>query len=251
MIVLRNDGREAAETCCVSTHNSTPARELSPSGALQIAEDLAGAHLRLHGYPYERLAAEGGVFLLSAQTLCYCPGAARPRTAEELTAVTWQRGTDGVRFVRDTEFLNAAGERALYCISNWFLAHPVTHQICRPRESPLFSLLENPGHALPGKGHITLPRPDDSFLPCGTHTVSFSELDCNGHMNNTRYADLLMDFLPESAQRQPISVLTLVYTAEAHQGDELRVFWRRSAENVFDFYASHDRGRCFSGRIEF
>ena len=75
--------------------------------------------------------------------------------------------------------------------------------------------------------------PDESLLPprvritaatemevVGTRSIVYSDLDFNRHMNNTRYPDMICDFLPSMDGRW-VTSLSLSYLREAAFGDTL------------------------------
>ena len=78
--------------------------------------------------------------------------------------------------------------------------------------------------------------PDESVLPkrvripntlemeeAGHRTIVYSDLDFNRHMNNTKYPDMICDFLP-SMDGKWVTSLSLSYLREAAFGDTLTVY---------------------------
>ena len=63
--------------------------------------------------------------------------------------------------------------------------------------------------------------------PLGTpqrRSVAFTDLDRNGHMNNTRCMDWIADLMPSEFHRtHALRELTVCYLAEAREGDDLRL----------------------------
>ena len=55
--------------------------------------------------------------------------------------------------------------------------------------------------------------------------VPYSYVDLNGHMNNTRYFDLMEDCLPAAAEGRVLRSVRTEYTGEARLGDTLTVRW--------------------------
>ena len=65
--------------------------------------------------------------------------------------------------------------------------------------------------------------PTDYSLECiGTRKIRYSDLDYNMHMNNTKYPDMLCDFMPIE-QTKRIRGFLLSYVNEAAFGDELEI----------------------------
>ena len=63
----------------------------------------------------------------------------------------------------------------------------------------------------------------------GKYKVSYTDLDYNGHMNNTYYADILCNYIPELAEgTHRVESLRIHYSKEAPLGDVLTVMRNRT-----------------------
>ena len=88
-------------------------------------------------------------------------------------------------------------------------------------------------------------------------TVNFSDLDVNGHMNNTRYLDWLCDLIPADFHREhPVKAVTICYMSEALEGQQLQLSWTDGEVLRVDgdlSQTSVDTGhtRIFSAQVEF
>lgn len=69
-------------------------------------------------------------------------------------------------------------------------------------------------------GKISIPEGMESITK---HSIKYSELDANGHTNNSKYINFAIDNLPNEFQKKPIKDLRLNYSKEAHLGDELEI----------------------------
>lgn len=72
------------------------------------------------------------------------------------------------------------------------------------------------------------------MTPVGERTVRYSDVDFNHHMNNTRYPDMVCDFLPDFTGKF-VSGLSLSYMREAALGDTVTVS-RMAVEDTPDTY---------------
>ena len=80
-------------------------------------------------------------------------------------------------------------------------------------------------------------RFDDRAQLCYTHTVRYTDLDNNRHMNNLHYVELFLNaFSPEFFEKKFITDFELQYISQAYYGDELRVFLL-SEEDSHTLYA--------------
>ena len=92
-----------------------------------------------------------------------------------------------------------------------------------------------------------------------SRSVCFTDLDVNGHMNNTRYLDWIMDLLPSGFhQDHAIKDLTLCYMNEAREGQDLNLGWEIDEAGALQVEirrskaeAEGDFDRIFAARVEF
>ncbi len=81
--------------------------------------------------------------------------------------------------------------------------------------------------------HVRIPR-DTQFEECGKHTVFFRDVDLNGHMNNTRYPDVLCGFVPcRELSGKRISHMSISFLHEAAQGETVTGYCSKSEDGVF------------------
>jgi len=88
--------------------------------------------------------------------------------------------------------------------------------------------------------------------------VGYTDLDRNGHMNNTRYLEWMDDLLPSSFHRDFVPAeFTVCYHSEAREGDNLQMSWQINQENLFQVESWKEDGegtphhRIFAAQIRF
>ena len=129
--------------------------------------------------------------------------------------------------------------------------------------------LHNRSMVLPGKSGIEVAgtlRGNELVSPMGlpskflanhcSRTVSFTDLDRNGHMNNTKYLDWIYDLLPTAFHKEhTIREFTLCYLNEAREGQNLTLSWDFPEEGCLQIDAhrqSEDKDeRIFAAKILF
>ncbi|MCI8609087.1 MAG: hypothetical protein HFE73_05540 [Firmicutes bacterium] len=78
--------------------------------------------------------------------------------------------------------------------------------------------------AAPGKFKVDKELEESMELVC-EKKVGYSDADCNGHMNNTYYLNVLCDQIPElTAGTHRVSSVRLHYSREAVVGETIRVY---------------------------
>ena len=158
-----------------------------------------------------------------------------PAFGETITVETWPMPTTRSAFPRATVGCDAQGNEVFRSVSLWVLVD-----------------IQNRSMVLPGKSGIDLDgtlrgcelAPPASILPkelnnTEVRRVSFTDLDRNGHMNNTRYLDWVHDLLPsEFHASHPIREFTVAYPSEAREGQLLHLNWQ-----ILDGNCLHVDGR--------
>jgi medium-chain acyl-[acyl-carrier-protein] hydrolase len=122
---------------------------------------------------------------------------------------------------------------------------------------------------LPGKSGIALPGtirgnelnapgslPAKQLLNHRSRTVCFTDLDRNGHMNNTKYLDWIADLLPSAFhENHTPAEFTLCYLSEAREGQELLISWELSEDGCMNLDAHRTNEekteRIFSAKFEY
>lgn len=92
-------------------------------------------------------------------------------------------------------------------------------------------------HELPRRARITSSV---HLEEVGKREVRYSDIDYNMHMNNTKYPDMLCDYVPEMLGKY-VSGFSLSYLFEAAYGDTLTI-WRAESEHGYLFRVTNQRG---------
>jgi medium-chain acyl-[acyl-carrier-protein] hydrolase len=94
---------------------------------------------------------------------------------------------------------------------------------------------------------IKMP-PAESFVSVGKRTIVYSDIDYNMHMNNTRYPNMLCDFM-ELSDTDRIAGMSLSYLHEAALGDTLEVLCAKTEENYFFKTLGEDGKVCLEAMV--
>ncbi len=148
-----------------------------------------------------------------------------PMENETVTLETWPLPTTRTAYPRSTVAYDAQGRELFRSISLWVLMDRNTRALVLPGKSGVAvpGLLRGMELALPGN---LLPQPLANLT---ARTVGFTELDGNGHMNNSRFLDWLCDLLPSDFHRaHPLREFTVCYLSEALEGEQVQLRWALS-----------------------
>lgn len=215
------------------------------SALLRWQQEAGERHLRRYDMSWDTLMQQGMAFVL---TRAAGEIFARPRAGEAVRLETWQRKVSGASFLRGYRLRNEQGERLTECVSTFGLVDAIHHRLLRTDvlADRLLPSLEREDSCAPPR---RLRVDEAQLTPVGTWTVHRSTVDFNRHLNNTVYADLLTDFLPEEVAVRPLRRFTLQLEHEVRGGEELAL--RYAALDGAHYVAGFcGEGRHFIGCVE-
>ena len=78
---------------------------------------------------------------------------------------------------------------------------------------------------------VRVPK-NEEMAEVAKRTVYYSDTDINGHMNNTKYLNMLCDFVPDFANKK-LKGINICYVSEAPLGEELSVFSKADGDVIY------------------
>lgn len=210
----------------VATYDADFERKLKLSSQMKFQQEIGELHLDECGLPYAVLYEKGMVWVLTrSRSVIY----RRPILEEKLLITTWQSQKKGSQYFRCYRFENEQGELLIDACSSFALVDPVTHKLMRPEAFQKLCDAENHEIISTCPPPVKIKPPID-MEPVGRRYIRYSDIDYNGHLNNTVYADLLCDFVPGGMYGRNLREFGLTYTSEAKEGEELQLFAKKEDE---------------------
>lgn len=216
---------------------------LKPASVLYFAQEAANGHCQLLKLDWETLSKQELFWAVIRQRVQINR---LPTRGETITVETWPMPTTRSAFPRATVAYDASGTTLFRVIGLWVLMNPKTRTMVLPGKSgiDLSGTLRGTELAVPGS---ILPQPLSNTV---TRQVGFTELDRNGHMNNTYYMNWLCDLLPsEFHEEHPMREFTICYHAEAREAQDISLKWQLLDGPVLQVDA-HRKKTDDSGRQE-
>ena len=223
--------------------------KLKLSTLLYFSQEVAGRHFDRISMTYENLMEKGMFWAIIRQKIRITR---LPQSGETIRMETWPMPNTRVAFPRSAVAYDEEGNELFRVLSLWVLMDVQTRAMILPGKS---------GIALPGtvRGDELPPPaslPAKQLLNHRSRTVCFTDLDRNGHMNNTKYLDWIADLLPSAFHENNIPTeFTVCYMSEAREGQELKLSWEFSEEGFLNLDAQRVSGekseRIFSARLQY
>lgn len=225
---------------------------LKLSALLYYAQEVAGCHSCLLGADYDTLLSRR---LFWAVTRHRVQITRLPSRGETITVETWPMPTTKVAYPRSMVAFDAHGHELFRSISLWVLMDIETRGMVLPGKSGVLVEGTVTGNelALP---HSLVPK---DMTDRAQRTVTYSCLDRNGHMNNTRYLDWVDDLLPAQFHHShnPREFI-ICYHNEAREGQSISLDWTLSESGCLQVDAHREKtdvpgktDRIFSAQVLF
>lgn len=224
-------------------HDTDASRKVRPSEMLVYMQETANRQFVNAGRDLDTERDTGGVgFILSKIAL----DLHKPLYAyEDIEVETFTCDSRGFSFNRGFRILKD-GEEIARAASVWALVDIKEGKLIKVNDYSVgFENEPIPETVSPMR--IKMP-PAESFLSVGKRRIAYSDIDYNMHMNNTRYPNMLCDFM-ELADTDRIAGMTLSYLHEAALGDELEVLSAKTEDNYFFKTVGKDGKVCLEAMV--
>ncbi|MCL1974136.1 MAG: thioesterase [Bacteroidetes bacterium] len=203
------------------THDVEVNKRLKLTSFLQITQEAAEEHATLYGCGYHHLIEQQIVWVLSRVKVEI---ARMPEWGEAVRLKTWHKRVERIFALRDFILYDACKTPLVKATSAWLLMDVHTRKMLRVEQIlPHLAQINIPQDAisaLPDK----IPAPDSLALH-HLHTVRFSDIDLNGHVNNTKYVEWALDCLPfETLCHNQLSHFQINFNLEARHDDPIALF---------------------------
>jgi len=222
---------------------------MKTSMILFLAQEVAGRHCNLLSVDYDTLAQRR---LFWAVTRHKVQITRLPVRGETIRIETWPMPTTRVAYPRSMVAYDARGNELFRSISIWVLMDLDTRNMILPGKSGISVVGTLRGNELANPAGVVAKV----LTSRRERQVCFTDLDRNGHMNNTRYLDWIDDLLPSLYhQDHSVKEFTVCYLSEAREGQVLDMQWDFLEEGCLQVDAHRKQEnkdeRIFAARILF
>ena len=235
------------QTYTICRHDGDHHGNAKPGALLRYGQQIATMHAEAAGLNDELYAATHTAYVLAKLALHIDR---TPRVDETLTVTTRPERCKRAVNKRITFFNDAAGRQVAVLDSRWVLIdtdkrlilrkHPEAFNDCWAEDVPF---------ELPMKMVKAVP---EDCAPAGEYTATYSRCDMNGHMNNTRYVDILCDALPWNVWDEgEARDLKVYYHREVPRGASFALLQAQTGEKQYYFCGQREEKAAFEASITF
>ena len=194
---------------------------IKPASVLYFAQEIAGSHAAQLGTGWDVLQ-EKGLFWAVIRTRAEIFG--QPKGGV-VVAKTWPMPATRAAYPRCVMGYDEDGSLLFKVLSLWVLMDVKTRAMVLPGKSGIGV----PGVQLGDEPPMPRALPTKQTEPIQLRTVTTAQLDRNGHMNNTKYMDWVMEVSDFST---PVKGFELCYLNEGRLGDVMELSTEQSTDNL-------------------
>lgn len=223
-------------------------RLLRLSALMKLHQEVGELHLHEFGTDSNRMRDEQKLAFIFTKVAIKVHR--MPLMEEKIRVRTWCSSLKGVRFTRNYAVLTPDDEVLTEAKGEVTTINLETRRIVRPREiNGLENFLYNE------ELENSCEYPEKLSFPeceakCFSRLARFSDIDFNGHVNNTVYADIVTDCLPISVSEKPLKGFTVNYVNELLMGEELKIS-AAEHDGVWSFVGETADRVCFTAEMSF
>lgn len=199
---------------------------LTPKSILEIFQDVASIHAEDIGVGYKTMLDKNLYWILSRVKFDILK---MPQPNQTVLVETWPHIKGRIDFDRDMKITSQSGEVLIIATSKWCVIDTVNRTLQRTEN------VNYNEECLPEKNYqdrfnkIAIPNKEENKIY--THTVRFCDLDHNQHMNNTNYANLVLNVVKDIQ----ISHFEINYLNECVIQDEIDIYEIKDNNEIYIF----------------
>ena len=200
-------------------------RKISPASVLDLFQSVAGEHAALLGCGIDDLFARKLLWVLVRTKYQVI---SQPMMYQTVRVKTWPIAPSRIGFQREYLIEDENGAPLIKGSSDWVVIHNEQRKIV-PVDNiyPQMEFLTEKNFDARLKKLPDFDIQGEGFLVC----PAFSQLDMNGHVNNTEYANFALDALAPD-ERDEIKTFQIDYRHEVKNGEKLNIYTQRHENTI-------------------
>lgn len=209
------------KTFPVNTYDCDFEGRWKPTAFFQVMSESAANHADLLGVGYKAMLGAGYFWVLSRFKVRFLK---YPQMGDLVHLKTWPKTIQQKLFyVRDFELFDQTEEPVALGSSAWLVLDANARRLVPPASLPGLTLPANPETFALDEPLEKLKIDDGGEVKVG-QKASYSAIDLVGHVNNTRYIDLICDSVDFAYyQTQEFDSLQINFDKEVRHGEEVEV----------------------------
>ncbi len=208
-------------TARIESYDVQPNNIIRLSTLFRLFQKAAGDDLDSTGITYDVLRKHGIVFVITKNTVKFFDDI---KNHDTVKIVTRPRGCRGVSFIRDFDVF-VDDKRVAYASSSWVLMDINNRRLLRPTAIDIIGSIPIDLDEMLEVEDKRIKFDVNSLQRTDVRKVYYSQIDTNGHMNNTFYPDIVYDYFSEEHKDcLKNKLVSVYYITEALQGETIDIY---------------------------
>lgn len=204
----------------IDSYNVDVKKNATAAGVIRELQEAAYYQMKTQRPSYDHLLSEGKALMISRMDLEIIEPI---RLDDEITTSSWPCPSTRSTFLR-CYGLWKDGKLMAKASSQWALVEVSTRRILKVTDVDFSQYYIGPYEELYPKKLKFSQEEEAAMEVVGGKGVRYSDIDYNGHMNNTYYIDMLCDYIPElSAATHRVHKVRIHFSKEAPLGDAITI----------------------------
>ena len=226
----------------IKWHDTDASRQVRPSEILVYMQETANLQIDQAGPSLDTLRDDKKLaFILSKIKIIFHTPL---KAYDEIKVRTWTCESRGFTFTRCFDIYRE-NELIAEAISFWALLDLDEKRLVR---CDGFDLGIEPDAPLDIQVPRRIKQPEGELSTLGNREIKYSDIDYNMHMNNTKYPNMLCDFMPIDSIGK-IKEMTLEFLHESALGDTLTVQGANDGERYYFKTLSSSGDVCLTAEV--
>ena len=200
----------------------------TPGDVFHMLEIAAAAHGSFLGHTRRKVLNSGALWIVASHRVQFH---SVPRSGDRLKLSTWPGKTRFTFLPRHCRIEDQQGRLLIRAVTDWALISLETRSIFPPEKAGIIMEPVITGDELKPEKYIPIATAEPSFR----WTVLPEEIDDNGHVNNTIYADRIAAYLtdePAGPRLPEIRGISIQYRHELRLGDTAVIRTQRDGDRM-------------------
>ncbi len=218
---------------------------IKPSAVLELFQDAAGQHGEEIGVGYEEMTSRLYIWMIMRIKFQIISS---PKSYQKVVVRTWPLAPNRLSYRREYKIDDENGETLIIGSSEWVVVHSEKRR-----------LVSDPGLYPATDGFHTEEMFEGKLLKVADFkaegeprivNAGFSEIDFNNHVNNTKYANYVLDAVVPS-EKDVLSAFQIDYRKEVLEGTTLSIYHTKDGNQVLAKGLGDNGDIMFACRLEY
>lgn len=200
---------------------------IKPSAVLDLFQDAAGQHAIELGLGFDEMIKRSYLWVLTKVRFRVI---SEPETYQKVKVKTWPLEPNRLCYRREYCIENEKGEKLIVGSSEWVVIHSEKRHFLSVPD--LYPFTDGFHDEVMFEGKLSKVRDFEAEGTPRTVNAGFSEIDVNNHVNNTKYANYVLDAISPTKDCE-LDTFQIDYKKEILEGTTLSIYHTKPGNIVF------------------